>query len=102
MCARGPVTSPKPSVRPNTANFCSGPCAKRPGWSPDVLSDAALGRSHRGKLGKAKIVELNERSRKILGMPDDYLLGIVPASDTGAVEIALWSMLRAPGADLLA
>ena len=94
--------SPKPSVRPNTANFCSGPCAKRPGWTPDVLSDAALGRSHRGKLGKAKIVELNDRSRKILGMPDDYSLGIVPASDTGAVEMALWSLLGARGVDVLA
>jgi len=92
----------KPSVRPNVANFCSGPCAKRPGWTPDVLADAALGRSHRGKLGKARIVELNERSRKILGMPDDYLLGIVPASDTGAVEMALWSLLGPRGVDLLA
>jgi len=94
--------SPKPSVRPNSANFCSGPCAKRPGWTPDVLAGAALGRSHRGKLGKAKIVELNDRSRKILGLPDDYLLGIVPASDTGAVEMALWSLLGARGVDLLA
>jgi len=94
--------SPKPSVRPNAANFCSGPCAKRPGWTPDALAGAALGRSHRGKLGKAKIVELNDRSRKILGMPDDYLLGIVPASDTGAVEMALWSLLGARGVDLLA
>jgi phosphoserine aminotransferase len=94
--------SPKPSVRPNVANFCSGPCAKRPGWTPAVLSDAALGRSHRGKLGKAKIVELVDRSRKILGLPDDYLLGIVPASDTGAVEMALWSLLGARGVDLLA
>ena len=94
--------SPKPSVRPTTANFCSGPCAKRPGWTPDVLADAALGRSHRGKLGKAKIVELNDRSRKLLGMPDDYSLGIVPASDTGAMEMALWSMLGARGVDLLA
>jgi phosphoserine aminotransferase len=94
--------SPKPSVRPNSAHFCSGPCAKRPGWTPAVLSDAALGRSHRGTLGKAKIVELIDRSRKILGMPDDYLLGIVPASDTGAVEMALWSLLGARGVDVLA
>lgn len=94
--------SSKPSVRPHTANFCSGPCAKRPGWTPAVLADAALGRSHRGKLGKAKIVELNDRSRKILGLPDDYLIGIVPASDTGAVEMALWSLLGARGVDLLA
>jgi len=94
--------SPKPPVRPTTANFCSGPCAKRPGWTPEVLADAALGRSHRGKLGKARIVELNDRSRKLLGMPDDYLLGIVPASDTGAVEMALWSLLGPRGVDLLA
>ena len=94
--------SPKPSVRPTVANFCSGPCAKRPGWTTDVLSDAALGRSHRGKVGKAKIVELNDRSRKILGLPDDYLIGIVPASDTGAVEMALWSMLGARGVEVLA
>ncbi len=92
----------KPSVRPTAANFCSGPCAKRPGWTPDALADAALGRSHRGTLGKAKIVELNDRSRKILGMPDDYRLGIVPASDTGAVEMALWSLLGPRGVDLLA
>ena len=92
----------QPSIRPVYANFCSGPCAKRPGWSPSVLADAALGRSHRGKLGKAKIVELNDRSRKILGLPDDYLIGIVPGSDTGAVEMALWSLLGARGVDVLA
>ncbi|HMA52773.1 MAG TPA: phosphoserine transaminase, partial [Magnetospirillaceae bacterium] len=92
----------QPSVRPANPNFCSGPCAKRPGWSPDVLADAALGRSHRGKLGKSKIVELNRLSREILGLPDDYLIGIVPASDTGAVEMALWSLLGQRGVDLLA
>ena len=92
----------QPSVRPATANFCSGPCAKRPGWSPAVLADAALGRSHRGKLGKGKIVELNRLSREILGLPDDYLIAIVPASDTGAVEMALWSLLGQRGVDLLA
>src|ERR1700744_6349823 len=92
----------QPTVRPLHAHFCSGPCAKRPGWSPAVLADAALGRSHRGKLGKSKIVELNDRSRKILGLPDDYLIGIVPASDTGAVEMALWSLLGQRGVDLLA
>src|SRR5579859_5624981 len=92
----------QPSVRPNNPNFCSGPCAKRPGWSPDVLAEAALGRSHRGKLGKSKIVELNRLSREILGLPEDYLIGIVPASDTGAVEMALWSLLGQRGVDLLA
>jgi phosphoserine aminotransferase len=92
----------KPKVRPANANFCSGPCAKRPGWSPSVLADAALGRSHRGKLGKSKIVELNKLSREILSLPDDYLIGIVPASDTGAVEMALWSLLGQRGVDLLA
>ena len=92
----------QPSVRPANPNFCSGPCAKRPGWSPSVLADAALGRSHRGKLGKSKIVELNRLSREILGLPDDYLIGIVPASDTGAVEMALWSLLGQRGVDLLA
>ncbi len=81
--------SPKPSVCPNIANFCSSPCAKHPGWSLDVFSDAIFGRLYCGKLGKAKIVELNKCNWKILGIPDDYLLGIVPASDTGTVEIAL-------------
>jgi phosphoserine aminotransferase len=92
----------QPSVRPRNPNFCSGPCAKRPGWSPAVLAEAALGRSHRSKLGKSKIVELTRLSREILGLPDDYLIGIVPASDTGAVEMALWSLLGPRGVDLLA
>jgi phosphoserine aminotransferase len=92
----------KPSARPRHSNFSSGPCAKRPGWSPAVLSEAAVGRSHRGKLGKGKIVELVARSRAILDLPADYLLGIVPASDTGAMEMAMWSLLGPRGVELLA
>jgi phosphoserine aminotransferase len=92
----------KPNLRPSHTHFSSGPCAKRPGWNTDALKDAAVGRSHRGKLGKGKIVELLRLSRDILGMPDDYLLGIVPASDTGAVEMALWSLLGPRGIDVLA
>jgi phosphoserine aminotransferase len=91
-----------PNVRPNNPNFSSGPCSKRPGWTPAVLADAALGRSHRSALGKAKLAEVIERSRAILGIPDDYRLGIVPASDTGAMEIAMWSLLGARGVDVLA
>ncbi len=92
----------KPSVKPQNPCFSSGPCAKRPGWSLDALKDAVLGRSHRGKLGKNKLAEVIDRSKKILGMPDNYLLGIVPASDTGAIEMALWSLLGARGVDVLA
>jgi phosphoserine aminotransferase len=92
----------KPTSRPNCANFSSGPCAKRPGWSLENLKDAALGRSHRSKLGKAKLVDVIERTRKVLGIPADYRIGIVPASDTGAVEMALWSLLGPRGVDLLA
>ena len=92
----------RPANRPGNPCFSSGPCAKRPGWSLGGLSEAALGRSHRAKLGKAKLAEVIERSKKILGMPADYRLGIVPASDTGAVEMALWSLLGARGVDVLA
>ncbi len=92
----------KPNLRPQSPNFSSGPCAKRPGWSPDVLSDALVGRSHRAKEGKAKLSAAIERTRDILGIPADYQIGIVPASDTGAVEMALWSLLGARGVDLLA
>ncbi|MFI4949110.1 MAG: phosphoserine transaminase [Alphaproteobacteria bacterium] len=91
----------KPTRRPANPCFSSGPCAKRPGWSPGVLQDALLGRSHRSPVGLARLVEVIERSRALLQMPDDYRLGIVPASDTGAVEIALWSLLGARGVDLL-
>ena len=92
----------RPSIRPSSPNFSSGPCAKRPGWSIDQLKDAALGRSHRSKLGKAKLGEVLDRSRKILGLPADYRIGIVPASDTGAVEMALWSLLGPRPVDVLA
>lgn len=96
------TTAARPSLRPSSPNFSSGPCAKRPGWSIDQLKDAALGRSHRSKLGKAKLGEVLDRSRKILGLPADYRLGIVPASDTGAVEMALWSLLGSRHVDVLA
>ncbi len=95
-------TLSKPDVRPANPLFSSGPCAKRPGWAPSVLSEAALGRSHRAKDPKAKLVRVIEESREILGIPDDYRIGIVPASDTGAVEMALWSLLGPRGVDVLA
>jgi phosphoserine aminotransferase len=92
----------RPARRPTNPCFSSGPCAKRPGWTPAVLKDAELGRSHRSKPGKARIDEAMDRSRALLGVPDDYRIGIVPASDTGAVEMALWSLLGPRGVDLLA
>jgi phosphoserine aminotransferase len=92
----------KPSQTPKNPCFSSGPCAKRPGWRLDALKDAALGRSHRAKIGKSKLAEVIERSKKVLGIPDAYVLGIVPASDTGAVEMALWSLLGERGVDVLA
>ena len=92
----------KPAMRPALPFFSSGPTTKRPGWSPNILSDAVLGRSHRSKAAKSKITKTMQLAREILQMPDDYLIGIVPGSDTGAVEIALWSMLGARGVDVLA
>jgi phosphoserine aminotransferase len=94
--------SAKPTVRPSNPQFSSGPCAKRPGWTPQALADALVGRSHRSKAGKAKLAEVIDRSRQILGVPADYRIGIVPASDTGAVEMAMWSLLGARGVDLVA
>ena len=91
----------KPQSRPACPNFSSGPCAKRPGYSVDALNNGLFGRSHRSKLGKAKLKEVITRSRELLGMPKDYRLGIVPASDTGAVEMVLWSMLGARPVDAL-
>ncbi len=91
-----------PDMRPANPNFSSGPCAKRPGWSPSVLDDAVLGRSHRSKLGKSRLQEVLDKSRAILGLRDDYRIGIVAASDTGAVEMALWSLLGPRGIDVLA
>lgn len=96
------VVPAKPAVRPANPNFSSGPCAKRPGWTPEALSGALLGRSHRAKPGKAKLKEVIDRHRALLGIPDDYRIGIVPASDTGAMEMVLWSMLGARGVDVLA
>ena len=90
----------KPGTRPVNPCFSSGPCAKRPGWSPAALEDALTGRSHRSAPGKAKLKAVIERSKTLLGIPDDYRLAIVPASDTGAVEMALWSLLGARGVDL--
>jgi phosphoserine aminotransferase len=91
----------KPQRRPACPNFSSGPCAKRPGYSVDVLKSAAFGRSHRSKLGKARLKDVITRSRNLLGMPKDYRLAITPASDTGAVEMILWSLLGARGVDAL-
>jgi phosphoserine aminotransferase len=97
------MTKPaKPAVRPANTHFSSGPCAKRPGWTLEALSDAALGRSHRAKIGKAKLKQAIDLTREILEVPADYRIGIVPASDTGAVEMALWSLLGARGVDMLA
>ena len=92
----------KPTARPRNPCFSSGPCAKRPGWSLAALEKAVLGRSHRSKEGRARLAEVIERSRRILKMPADYKLGIVPASDTGAVEMALWSLLGPRGVDIFA
>lgn len=90
----------KPSQKPNNPNFSSGPCSKRPGFTLDALKDAPLGRSHRAKIGKSKLAETITRTKEILGLPADYRLGIVPASDTGAVEMALWSLLGARPIDM--
>jgi len=92
----------KPTARPRNPCFSSGPCAKRPGWSLAALEKAVLGRSHRSKEGRARLAEVIERSRRVLKMPADYKLGIVPASDTGAVEMALWSLLGPRGVDIFA
>jgi phosphoserine aminotransferase len=92
----------EPALKPSRPSFSSGPCVKRPGWSPDVLAGAFLGRSHRSTPGKAKLAEVIDRTRDLLGLPKDYRLGIVPASDTGAVEMVLWSALGARGVDMLA
>src|SRR5438034_8051717 len=91
-----------PAVRPAVPHFSSGPCAKRPGWSLSVLTDAVLGRSHRSKIGTAKLKRAIDLTREVLEVPADYRIGIVPASDTGAVEIALWSLLGARPVTMLA
>lgn len=92
----------KPLQAPVRPTFSSGPCAKRPGWTPAALNDALTGRSHRAKEGKARLKDAIERTRAILNIPEDYKIGIVPASDTGAVEMAMWSMLGERGVDMLA
>jgi len=92
----------KPAKRPAVAHFSSGPCAKRPGWTLQGLSKAFLGRSHRAKEGKARLKLAIDKTKAILGLPADYLCGIVPASDTGAYEMAMWTMLGARGVDALA
>jgi phosphoserine aminotransferase len=104
--AANPASAPAPHIvpplRPANPNFGSGPCAKRPGFTLDALAPALLGRSHRAKKPKARLVEVIDRSRALLGIPAEWKLGIVPASDTGAVETALWSLLGARGVDVLA
>ncbi len=92
----------KPAARPVNPRFSSGPCAKPPTWKPEALAGAALGRSHRAAIGKGKLKAAIEGTREVLGIPADYRIGIVPASDTGAVEMALWSLLGARGVEMLA
>jgi phosphoserine aminotransferase len=96
------MNSSTPGVRPVTPHFSSGPCAKRPGWSLQALTDAVLGRSHRSKIGKAKLKRAIDLTRELLEAPADYRIGIVPASDTGAVEMALWSLLGARPVTMIA
>ena len=96
------LRAPKPQIRPARPFFSSGPCAKPPGWSPSLLCTDALGRSHRGALGKARLQEAIERTHALLRLPADYRLGIVPASDTGAMEIAIWSLLGTRPVTMLA
>lgn len=96
------MTEATPAVRPARPHFSSGPCAKRPGWSPENLNTSPLGRSHRSKIGKSRLGDAIDRTRALLGVPDDYRIGIVPASDTGAVEMAMWSMLGERPVDMLA
>ncbi len=92
----------KPAAKPTNPCFSSGPCPKRPGWETAVLADALVGRSHRSKPGKARLKQVIDQTRGILEVPDDYRIGIVPGSDTGAVEMALWNLLGTRGVDVLA
>jgi len=96
------TTIPRPAVRPARPEFSSGPCAKRPGWTPEALKDAVLGRSHRSKPGKARLQAAIDLTRMVLEVPDSYLIGIVPGSDTGAVEMAMWSLLGPRRVQMLA
>src|SRR5581483_4436234 len=103
MTNQAAVAGPaRPAQKPANPNFSSGPCAKRPGWSLDALRGAALGRSHRAKIGKEKLKRAIDLTREVLEVPADYRIGIVPASDTGAVEMALWSLLGERPVDVLA
>src|SRR5690606_11002370 len=96
------TTLPMPAVRPANPNFSSGPCAKRPGWSVEALKGAAVGRSHRARIGKARREQAIDLTREVLQVPADWRVGIVPASVTGAVELALWSLLGARRVDMIA
>lgn len=96
------MTIAKPALRPVNPQFSSGPCAKIPGWTPDLLKSASVGRSHRSSEGKARLKEAIALTREVLEVPVHYRIGIVPASDTGAVEMALWSLLGVRGVDILA
>lgn len=96
------MTIPTPAVRPARPEFSSGPCAKRPGWTTAAIENAALGRSHRAKIGKTKLKDLIDRSKALLGLPEGYHLGIMPGSDTGAIEAAFWTMLGARPVDVFA
>ena len=95
-------TSNAPSKKPSNPNFSSGPCSKRPGYQLQALDVGTLGRSHRSSVGKTALREVCEETKRLLGLPDDYLVGVVPASDTGAFEMAMWSMLGARGVDVFA
>ena len=92
----------KPAVRPANPCFSTGPTAKRPGWSPEILKTALVGRAHRSKPAKARLKRAIDETRRLLEVPADYRIAIVPASDTGAMEMALWSLLGARGVDVLA
>ena len=96
------MTTAKPGVRPANPHFSSGPCPKRPGWNLQALTDALLGRSHRSKAGKAKLKRAIDQTREVLEVPADYRIAIVPASDTGAMEMAMWSLLGARPVTMLA
>lgn len=100
LCGKHPIMN-QPRQKPERPLFSSGPCAKRPGWTPEVLANALIGRSHRSSEGKSRLAEVIDRTRSVLEIPEDYRIGIVPASDTGAVEMALWSLLGARPLDVL-
>jgi len=91
----------KPTIKPQNPNFSSGPCSKRPGYTLEALKDAALGRSHRSTLGKAKLKEAINKTKEVLQIPQDYLVGIVPGSDTGSIEMAMWNLLGPKGVDVI-